>query len=617
MRRRTFLGQALGGLTLSVAPEWLGPASAWAQSGTTPSQAVPGASVCRPNVAATLTDVSGDELSKLGRVNFVGLYARNRDDGAGHLITESALLHLLALSLKKSERDYESDTLIPAFGRWIAAVAEAARAQSEPAGLATNFVTLVAALATGDALIGDIVQREAALINSATAPARSPLLGVELDYSAFRPRGRYADDPELRRYFVASRYASAAPFFLQPSSATQVSEAGARRLFASAKQISDWMNAGAVAGLTSGFFAALERAFGAAEDFSALDFAGDTRDLEIIRADWITNAATRGRRPSVIDVILDADALAKNEKAADSALSWRFLPGRRLADVAALQALTYPNTGAAQDPKARAFGLGDIRGQKVKAYVGLDDYLALLSLNAAAKTAETGFSEWDQAFEQAKAQLFGKDGTDVAPFTRFARNVLRSDRPDRAIAIAGHYVHYRHSRLLYAKQSTSSDPKGLTLRVDQSAPFLATDTGFIAAFSELVLAYKAQHPASHWDLWTKFCADLPAFEAAQMKGCLSTAVAARFNRFDQELAPAFDAADDHPIVADIHTAPSEKRAVEIGLGFARVLRNGGARGAAFNIYQFKQPVSKRLSDSEFAAMLQSGDCAALAWPKQT
>lgn len=617
MRRRTFLSHALGGLALCAAPDW--PASARAQSRAAADEGLPRGSVaCQPQQSAiAVGDVSAAEQAGLGRVNFLGLYARNRNDGAGHLITESALLHFLALSLKKSERDFETETLIPAFSRWVAAIAETARTRNEPAGLAASFVKLIAALATGDAAVGDAAQREAALIGAAMASARSPLLGVELDYSAFRPRGRYAQDPALRRYFIASRYASAAPFFLKPSSATQISEEGARKLFAAAKQISDWMNQGAVAELTNSFFAALERAFGAAEDFSALDFVGDMRDSDVIRADWIANAAARGRKPSVIDVILDVDALGKDEQAADSALSWRFLPGRRLADVAALQALTFPNTGVAKNPKLRGFGLGDIRGQKVKAYVGLDDYLALLRMNSATKTAETAFGGWDQAFEQARSQLFSRDGAAATPFTLFARNVLRSDRPDRMVAIAGHYVHYRHSRLLYAKQSISSDPKGLELRLEQSAPFLETDAGFIAAFSELVVAYKAQFPAAHWDLWTKFCADLPEFEAEQAKGCLAPASIARFNRFDQELAPTFDAADDHPIVADIHTAPSEKRVVEIGLGFARALRRGVARGPAFNIYQFKQPVAKRLTDAEFGAMLESGDRAATAWPQQT
>lgn len=565
--------------------------------------------ICAPGSEAA-------ESAPQAGLGFLELCARNRADGSGHLVTESTLLHFLGLSVTKAQRDFERAELIPAFNQWVSAIA--AHAKADPGAkstLAARFAGFVAGLASSESFLDGPEAAEARLINAAEGPALSPILGVMIDYSGMKPRGHYATDPDLRRFFVASRYASAAPFFVRASGATLVSEEGARNLFAAAHQMSRWMNKGTAADLTRSLFGRLETAFGRSEDFSALDLVGDVRAAETIRADWAMSARDRRRVPSVLDVVMDVKAL-KGEDARAIAISWRFLPGRRQGESAAFQALTFPNTGAALDPAMKAFGLGDIGGQKVKAYAGLDDYFALLGVDTGRASRESGFADWDTAFARAKLELLGEGGRDASAFTHFASTVLKTPRPGRLEAVAGHFVHYRHSRALYDKQSTTSTPKGLRLKVEQGPPLLVTDAAFVEALGDLAKARSVQFPAAGWDLWMRLLADLPAILNAQSSGCLTGRAADRVNSLDQALAPAFDAADDRPIVVDIHSAGGEKKVVEIGLGWPKLLSHSGARGGQFRIFQFKQPQAKRLTDAEFADMLAQGGAEDLVWLPQ-
>lgn len=545
---------------------------------------------------------------------FMELCARNRADGSGHLVTESTLLHFLGLSVTKAQRDFERAELIPVFNQWISAVAAAAKAGAgTKATLAGRFAAFVANLGSGETFRDGPEAAEFRLITMAEGPAQSPILGIMIDYSGLRPRGHYATDPDLRRFFVASRYAATAPFLVRASGATLVSEQGAQNLFAAAHQLSQWMNAGAAGDLTRRLFARLETAFGRTEDFSALDLVGDARAPEAIRADWATSAGRRQRLPGVLDVVMDVKALG-GEDARSAAISWRYLPGRRQGESAAFQALTFPNTGAALDPAAQAFGLGTIGGQKVKAYAGLDDYFALLGVDTGRKSREAGFADWNTAFERAKLELLGEAGRDASAFTRFAQAVLKLPRPGRLEAVAGHFVHERHARALYDKQSATSTPKGLRLKVEQGPPLLLTDPAFIEAFADLARARAAQFPGAGWELWMRFIAGLPAIINAQSAGCLSGAAADRLNGIDRELEATWDATDDHPIVVDIHTAGGEKKVVEIGIGWPRILSHAGARGGMFRICQFKQPQANRLTDAEFAEMLARNGTANMVWP---
>lgn len=89
---------------------------------------------------------------------------------------------------------------VPAFRELVRAARSALPVQTKMARMFRSLEAVVSGDPRDDA--------EAALILAAKGPARSPVLGVEFDYAELKPRGHYAADPVLRRYFQAVRYLS-------------------------------------------------------------------------------------------------------------------------------------------------------------------------------------------------------------------------------------------------------------------------------------------------------------------------------------------------------------------------------------------------------------------------
>ena len=87
---------------------------------------------------------------------------------------------------------------LPAFRELVRVAREALPAETK---LGKMFRSIEAALAGRPA-----ADPEAALILAAKGPAFSPALGVTFDYSELKPRGHYAMDPALARYFSSVRY---------------------------------------------------------------------------------------------------------------------------------------------------------------------------------------------------------------------------------------------------------------------------------------------------------------------------------------------------------------------------------------------------------------------------
>ncbi|MCS7314908.1 MAG: DUF3160 domain-containing protein, partial [Bryobacteraceae bacterium] len=85
---------------------------------------------------------------------------------------------------------------------------------------------------------------EAALILRAAGRAASPVLGVEFDYAELKPRGHYASDPALDRYFRAVRYLSWATDPEQTDALTREELLALRRLPVRVREIAlRWIGA--------------------------------------------------------------------------------------------------------------------------------------------------------------------------------------------------------------------------------------------------------------------------------------------------------------------------------------------------------------------------------------
>jgi hypothetical protein len=87
---------------------------------------------------------------------------------------------------------------LPAFNELVRVAREALPVETKLRKMFRSIEAALAGRAVGDP--------EAALILAAKGPAPSPVLGVTFDYSELKPRGHYAADPALARYFSVLRY---------------------------------------------------------------------------------------------------------------------------------------------------------------------------------------------------------------------------------------------------------------------------------------------------------------------------------------------------------------------------------------------------------------------------
>lgn len=526
-------------------------------------------------------------------------YASNRVMGVPNLITEGFLVHMISLTRQRAQQSHESAVLAPALSAWIKALEQAAASSS--AGLPDLALDLIAVLA---ALQGDAAaaasrpraQAEFDQVVAAAAIAPSKITGVPLDFTQFKPRGAYAGDPAREAYFRTFRYAGALAFLLVPSPATGVNEAEAAAMAAAAVALSRLTEAEPAQAAAKPLFAALEAAFGPADDYGPFDAPADMA-APAIRKLWIETAAAKGRVPQVIDVIYESRRL-RGKTPGEVAISWRLLPGRRLGDIAALQKLVFPATGLWTGTGPAPFDAGFIDGKLVKAYVGLDDAMAL--------TAQTNTAPAFSGLEtiQSDAGMALLEARDVStPVMRLLRSGQEAGEIDqfRAHALAAAYVHHRHATGLVAKQSYSGADKGIRLAPDRKGAILASTPHFMRVLGAYTDGLAHHFPDAAWVRWSVLLGQLEDLAWMQQRWNTGSAQADRLlNDLDLQVAELVGSTRDQPIITDIHTCPAEAKVVEIGLARPVAVTAGGAQGAIMPACQFKQPLSARLIDAAWA-----------------
>ena len=181
--------------------------------------------------------------------NMFELYERNRKEGVPSYVTEDFLLLGYLMLFDETFQEVEKTTLAPAFESLVARLgtklanvdldddaAEVVRANRQ--FVAVLQILLDPTTETNDTQAEDpVVTTEVEKIFAAGGVERSAVVVQPIDYSQLKPRGRYAANADLSRYFRAVRYAGAVLFPVLPSRATGISEDDANRLTAQALQL--------------------------------------------------------------------------------------------------------------------------------------------------------------------------------------------------------------------------------------------------------------------------------------------------------------------------------------------------------------------------------------------
>lgn len=573
------------------------------------------------------------------------VYATNRAAGIPNYVTADMLLLGYSLVRARSERDLERSFALPALESLLAGLADALSALPEDDVQRANrdYLVVLRALVSGldepqDAADAARAAAELALVRAAGAPARSPLWQTEIDYGQFRPRGPYADDPTLARYFRASRYASGVLFHFRPSRATAVSAALADRMAAQALQLVRILTADArLAVLYTTLTAQQDWSVGPADDLVVTDLAHHAEALTQgagiaeLRARVLQDAAAASGEPRIVGGIVHADALEDGVSPRAALVGWRLLPSRYTPESAAFQAIVYEAVGehtATCDGCAKPFGLGMIGGRPVKAYPSVYELLAMLGSQAAQQVVETqgegAFVGYAEARAEAEAELTQADG--LAGLRLRLMHAWFDEEPPseaeaarRASSLGAFWAWQRYLDVLYAKQSYTTVGKSLVVEPQRAGASLEPAAALYRALREMAVQHAiraaqigpgATVAVTNWHGLTTIldqCIRIAEIESAGQG--LTVADEDFLNGLDREIE-ALAGRTDSPIVVDIHTSPATGQVVQMGTLLPRIVRHAAAgphdaRGAVLAFEEFKRPIDARMTTEEWLAELQA------------
>ena len=566
------------------------------------------------------------ETSLTQDTSLFDIYAANRRDGIPSYVTADLLLVTYSLARQAQLLDQER-----AMSARLASLAQGLSAgvatePEDPAGLANRDLAaiLVALSQNKDRLenSGDPARAQAELdrILASDGIAVSPLWGWPLDYSQFRPRGPYAEDPTLAGYFRTLRYASLVLFPTLASEATGVSAEEADRALLQARRLSEHLRANEALRADAAAIDTLYRwQFGAGEDLSLEDLLAAPEGKPADMRQWLfERARATGRQPRILAGLVDDAKLESGRTPADVLTGFRLLPARYSADSAAIQRLVYDQVGAYQgDPALTPFGLGVINGQSVKAYPSVDELLALLGSRSAAdhiaSSGQTAFAGYSTAAEEARQRLAEADGL-LAHHLELMRTALAdtdgmpSEVPETQMK--AFWTWQRYLGLLHSKPSYTVGSKGYSRPPSRAQAWLEPSVKLYRALAETVDAHRAHAASPVWDQLAGHLKNLIRIaEQEQATGTLQAADMDYLNSLDLELADLVSGEKDRPIVVDVHSVPALGRIVVEGIGWpqpvTQVLSDGAmARGARLSHHERKWPLSPRPTDAEWVAWLE-------------
>jgi len=228
--------------------------------------------------------------------------------------------------------------------------------------LETNiqFVQLLQALMNPERVdeLDAVLQEEYWRIINADNLHDSYLWGRRVDYTQYKPRGRYTRDEQSEQFFRAFRYVSGQWFAIKPSAATGITSEESQLQTAQRVQLVQLIAENeSLQAQRLTLEEALSWQFGAAEDLldsdvvKVLQDVGSDRNYRIMAQALFDHAVENKRQPSVIDAVVDRNLLESDVAIRDVVSGWRLIPSRlsvQMATQQALLCLLYTSDAAAE-----------------------------------------------------------------------------------------------------------------------------------------------------------------------------------------------------------------------------------------------------------------------------
>ncbi|QFY88191.1 DUF3160 domain-containing protein [Magnetovirga frankeli] len=498
------------------------------------------------------------------------LYEKNRREQVPNYITEDLLLLSYGLLEAQATQNLEQEQIMPRTQAMIQKLDQALKValnqnqpedQDEVSQANRDYLAVLMALGSDTAFpLSQRAQAEHQLIQQAKGISRSPLWGYDLDYSQFKPRGRYTQSPQLQAYFRSLRYANTVLFAVTPSRATGVTAEMAQRMAAQAAQLQQLLQTDAeLDQARQALLQLMEQRFGRNEDLSDQDLRQVVQqNPDDLALALLQRARQQQRQPRILGGLIDLAKLEPELSPADALTGWRLLPASFSAESAAFQQLVAPYSGVwtgqqsdlANPDYARPFGLGSLGGQPVKAYPSSLELLALLGSQEASQRLhqqqEDQFSDYAQAFAQAKTLLQSGQGLGQQRLGQQRLDFIAAsanpepgkDALERTQALRALWTQSRHSEQLYLKQSYTPTFKAMVLSKPRAGTRLEPSAQLYAGLGQMAESWAqswAKQGMQGWSEFAKLLQRLVELSEKQASGVLDEEEEAFLNQLDKQL----------------------------------------------------------------------------------
>jgi len=485
-------------------------------------------------------------------------------------------------------------------------------------------------LAPAKGVDGDAtVAAELDLIAGAGGISVSPLFGYKIDYGEFKPRGFYTETTALRRYFKAMSWYGNAAFRLKSDRETRMAVLVSSALENHREALACWRK--------------LDRTYtylvAKTDDLTPSEYAAASHEIKHETAspeflEAFRNKAGGMRDPKVNSMILSPAEMANW---VDHSKGMRLFGKRYIPDSEIFMALTHPRVHGrgfpsgldmmvANGSKQAEKLMSDMSDVKMPGYAeGMKESVKLLNR----LKAEQRPSHYIELLRVAET-LTSEPVKQAAPFARTTAYAEKN-----VMAALASWASLRHAWVLHAKQSV------ICLRGVASNPmpgYVEPNPAFFEAMERVnkrsIDIFRAVSGAEveRFREFGKLLVSLQEMLRRQFAG-------EEFNEQEIDLFERYanvigelqgfefnmDADKSFPwmaLICDVHTEVLRQQCLEVGTSGAMpiyvVVEQDGVphllKGAVYSYFEFKQPVSDRLTDEAWQSRWDAGKMPALqAW----
>ncbi len=583
---------------------------------------------------------------------FFETYENNRYSLTPNFVTVDSMMHTYHLYFSYLMKNTERNSLASALSSVSQTMLSASLAQYEAlkgsewesAALRNvEFFCVGASLQNPDTAVpgeaSEVVSQELSNIMSASQISTSPLTGTMIDYSQFAPRGYYEGDAQLEAYFRAMMWYGQIGFIQSEEDLDR--SALLMTLAMNGDVFKQWESIYVVTSFFAGtsddltyyeYLPAIEAAYGGVPEVSAL--IGNTDGWNTFRS------LTAAMDPPAINSIPTMDDGDSDTKTTDANKGFRFMGQRFTIDEAIFQQLVYDNVQADASGNQRmlpdtldvAAALGSdtaysiLEQQGDTGYAGYTENMETLRTNISQASDTLWTSSLYSNWLHTLTPLLEEKGEGYPSFMRssqWAKKDLET--------FAGSYAELKHDTVLYAKQVMAEmgggelpqwDDRGYVepeVEVWTRFSNLATKTaeglksyGLLSEEDETNLNRLAQmadqfKTMSEKELSNTLLTDDEYDLIRNYGGNLEHFWLEAFKNEGENITSGdFPAA----IVTDVATDPNGT-CLEVATGnpstiYVIVPIDGELHicvGAVYSFYQFEQPISERLTDTQWRQMM--------------